>query len=187
MPMKFVARFLLPVWVMLAGVVLAFEQRPAAVRADGKAEASKAAPPETDAKALERTREKVKMLDDLYKTAVVSITDKYVDKQSDVPAAAVAKEIFEAMHKKGWHNNRLVDATGKPKNKDNAPQSEFEKKAVAEFKDGKSYYEEIATVDGKPVLRAATIVPAVMKQCTICHGGKEGRLLGAIVYELPVK
>jgi len=37
------------------------------------------------------------------------------------------------------------------------------------------------------VLRVATVVPAVMKQCTICHGGKEGRLLGAIVYELPIK
>ena len=24
-------------------------------------------------------------------------------------------------------------------------------------------------------------------QCTVCHGGKEGRVLGAIVYELPVK
>ncbi len=44
------------------------------------------------------------MLDDLYKTAVVTITSKYVENQADTPAAAVAKEVFAAMHKKGWHN-----------------------------------------------------------------------------------
>src|SRR5687767_11306792 len=79
------------------------------------------------AAAIERTRASVRMLDDLYKNAVVTITNRYVELQSDTPAAAVAKEVFEAMHKKGWHTARLVDATGKPKNKANLPQTEFEK------------------------------------------------------------
>jgi hypothetical protein len=178
--MMSVTRLLALTLVAFAAVALLFDSgRPPVLAQDKKGE--------PDAKALERTRESVKMLDDLYKTTVVTITSKYVEKQADVPAAVVAKEVFEAMHKKGWHNARLVDATGKPKNKDNLPQTDFEKKAVAEIKEGKAYYEEIANVEGKPVLRAATIVPAVMKQCTICHGGKEGRLLGAIVYELPIK
>src|SRR5438105_11498774 len=73
-----------------------------------------------DPASVERTRESVKMLDDLYKTAVVAITNKYVEKQSDTPAAEIAKDVFVAMHKKGWHNARLVDATGKPKNKENS-------------------------------------------------------------------
>ncbi len=127
------------------------------------------------------------MLDDLYKNAVISITSKYVEQQSDTPAAAVAKEVFTAMHKKGWHSARLVDATGRPKNKANLPKTDFEKKAAAEIKAGKGYLDEIGTKDGVYVLRAATVVPAVMKQCAICHGGKEGRVLGAIVYELPIK
>lgn len=145
---------------------------------------SKKAP---DKAALERTREKVQMLDDAYKLAVVSVTNKYVEFQSEAPAALVAKEVFEGMHKKGWHVSRLIDATGKPKNKGNVAKSDFEKKAVSEIKGGKSYYEEVAEKDGKPVLRAATLVPAVLKQCAICHGGKEGRVLGAIIYELPIK
>jgi hypothetical protein len=145
---------------------------------------SKAAP---DKAALERTREKVKMLDDAYKFAVVSITDKYVELQSEAPAALVAKEVFENMHKKGWHSSRLIDATGKPKKKENVAKTDFEKKAVEQIKGGKSYYEEVGEKDGKPVLRAATLVPAVMKQCAVCHGGKEGRVLGAIIYELPIK
>ena len=36
--------------------------------------------------AAERTRKTVKMLDDIYKTAVVLITDKYVESEDDFPA-----------------------------------------------------------------------------------------------------
>src|SRR2546423_924703 len=92
-----------------------------------------------DPASVERTRESVKMLDDLYKTSVVVITNKYVEQQSDTPAAAVAKEVFEAMHKKGWHTARLVDATGKPKNKDNVAKTDFEKKVVEQVVAGKAY------------------------------------------------
>lgn len=140
-----------------------------------------------DKAALERTREQVKMLDDLYKTAVVSITNNYIEGQASTPAASVAKDVFAAMHKKGHHHARLIDATGKPRNKANVAKTDFEKKAVEEMKSGKTYYEEVAKVDGKDVLRAATIVPVVLKQCAACHGKKEGALLGAIIYEIPIK
>lgn len=140
-----------------------------------------------DKAALERTREQVKMLDDLYKTAVVSITNNYIEGQASTPAAAVAKEVFAAMHKKGYHTARLIDATGKPKNKANVAKTDFEKKAVEQMKAGKAYYEEVAVANGKDVLRVATIVPVVLKQCATCHGKKEGTLLGAIVYEVPIK
>jgi hypothetical protein len=140
-----------------------------------------------DAAALERTRESIKMLDDLYKNAVVIITKTYAENQADTPAATVAIELLEAMHKKGWHSARLVDATGKPKRKANAPKTDFEKRGVEQMNAGKAYFEEIAEKDGKPVLRVATVVPALMQQCITCHGGKQGRVLGAIVYELPIK
>lgn len=140
-----------------------------------------------DKAALERTRDTVKMLDHLYKTAVVSITNSYVEGQASVPAAMVAKDVFEAMHKKGYHHARLIDATGKPKNKANVAKTDFEKKAVVEMKAGKAYYEEVGQADGKDVLRVATVVPVVLKQCAVCHGKKEGDLLGAIVYELVIK
>ena len=144
-------------------------------------------PAKPDAAAVERAREEVKKLDDLYKTAVVGITKTYVEQQADTPAAAVAKALFEAMHQKGYHHARLVDATGKPKNKDNVAKTDFEKKAVEEIKGGKTYVEEVGEKDGKPVFRAGTIVPSVLSQCAVCHGGKEGKLLGAIVYEVPIK
>jgi hypothetical protein len=140
-----------------------------------------------DPAAVERARDQVKMLDDLYKTAVVGINDTYVEKQTDIPAAMVAVKVFEAMKKKGYHDARLIDVTGKPKNDDNVAKSEFEKKAVKEIAGGKAYYEEVGEKDGKPVFRAATLVPAVNKICASCHSKKVGDPLGTIIYELPIK
>jgi hypothetical protein len=144
--------------------------------------------PSVDRAALERTRDTVRMLDDLYKGYVVGITETYVKARERTPAAKVTKQVFAHMSAKGWHKARLVDATGDPVNKANAPATEFEKRAVARLKAGKSYYEEVATQDARPVLRAATVVPVVMKQCMSCHPGvKEGDLMGAIVYEVPIR
>jgi hypothetical protein len=144
-------------------------------------------PKQPDPAAVERTREQIKMLDALYKNAVVSVTKNYVNQQADTPAAAVAKDVFAAMKKAKYHDARLVDVTGKPKNKENVAKTDFEKRAVKEIKSGKEYFEEIAEVNGKPVLRAATVVPAVLEQCVVCHGKREKNLLGTIVYELPIK
>jgi hypothetical protein len=91
------------------------------------------------------------------------------------------------MHKKGYHTAKLLDATGKPKSRKNLAQTEFEKLVVAEAKAGKTYVEDVAEKDGKPVLRAGTVVPAVMNQCVLCHGGKAGDLLGVLVYEVEIK
>jgi hypothetical protein len=168
-------------WLAVLASVVAVsvsESRGPARAADAKA---------PDKAAVDRTREQVKMLDDLYKTAVVKMTAVYVGQQGEVPAAVAAMEIFEVMKKKGWHNARLVDASGKPKRKANLPQTDFEKKAVAAMKEGKTYVEEVGEENGKPVFRAATVVPAVMKECAVCHKVKEGTLLGTIVYELPIK
>lgn len=140
-----------------------------------------------DPAAVERARAEVKKLDDLYKTAVVGITETYVEKQSDTPAATVAKALFEAMHQKGYHTAKLLDATGKPKSKKNVAKTEFETKVVTEAKAGKTYIEEVGEKDGKPVYRAGTVVPAVLKQCVVCHGVEEGSLLGVLVYEIEIK
>jgi hypothetical protein len=141
-----------------------------------------------DAAAVDRARDTVHMLDDLYKGYVVHITDTYVKAQQSTPAAKVTKKVFKHMEEKGWHTGRLVDATGAPVNRANLPRTDFEKRAVQKIKAGQAYYDEVGTKDGKPTLRAATVVPVVMKKCIACHPGyKEGDLLGALVYEVPIK
>jgi hypothetical protein len=147
--------------------------------------AGKATP---DKEAVERARLTVLMLDDLYKGYVVHITDTYVRASEIKPAASVTKKVFKHMESKGWHTGRLVDATGEPLNRANLPNTDFEKRAVEKMKQGKDYFDEVGEKEGKPVLRAATRVPVVMKACITCHPGKkEGDLLGTIVYEVPLR
>ncbi|HEV3343700.1 MAG TPA: hypothetical protein VG125_25230, partial [Pirellulales bacterium] len=101
---------------------VALQQRD--VYAAGEAKPSKSDP------AVERTRKQVKMLDDLYKTTIVFITNTYVKSEGDVAAGEIARDLFAAMREKGWHDARLVDATGSPTNDENAPRDGFEKAAI---------------------------------------------------------
>jgi hypothetical protein len=138
--------------------------------------------------AVERAREQVQMLDDLYKNAVVSITKNYVSKQDDRPAIMIAKDVFGAMQKKGWHSARLVDATGDPLNDTNVPKTDFEKEAYRRIRSGEPYYDRVVGEGNDRKLLAATAVPVVMKQCGGCHGDRKvGEVLGFLRYEVPVK
>ncbi len=144
-----------------------------------------------DDPALQRTRKTVRMLDDIYKTAVVLITKHYVNDESDLPAGSAAIALFAAIKDKGWHEVRLLDATGEPMEEANSPQDEFEKKAIAALKGGKGYYEQVVVKDGRRYLRAATPVPVVLKKCTMCHPHyedyKKGEPIGALSYTLPIE
>ncbi len=153
---------------------------------DARAETKPAAKSEADL-AVERTREQVKMLDDLYKNAVVSITKRYVGAQDKQPAIMVAKDIFGAMNKAGWHSAKLVDATGDPMGPDNAPKTDFEKDAAKAMNSGKPYFERVVGKGKDARLLAATLVPAVMQKCAECHNKKVGDVLGFIRYDLPIK
>jgi Protein of unknown function (DUF3365) len=144
-----------------------------------------------DAPEIQRARKQVLMLDDLYKTAVVLVTENYVKTESDLAAGSAFKLLFEAMKKKGHHEARLVDATGSPYEPANAPKDAFEKEAIAAIKTGKPYFDKVETVNGKQVLRAATIVPVVMKKCVMCHDhyekAKPGEAIGALMYVMPIE
>jgi hypothetical protein len=141
--------------------------------------------------ALERARDTTRMLDDLYKTAVVLITEHYVEVDSDLPAGTAAIALFDAMKKKGWHEVRLLDATGQPIEEKNAPQDTFEKEAVTQLLAGKSWHEEIVERDGNRYLRAATPLPVVLAKCTMCHEhykeAKAGEPIGALSYTLRIE
>jgi hypothetical protein len=172
-----------PLALVLAGLAAAV-----ALALRGHPEAAADDPKAPDPAAVERTRATVKLLDDLHKGYVVTITDTYVKAQEKTPAAAVVKKVFAHMEKNNHGTGRLIDATGSPLREGNVAKTEFEKKAVKEIKGGKPYVDEVGTKDGKPVLRAATVVPAVMPACLNCHGNvKQGDVMGALVYEIPIR
>lgn len=146
------------------------------------------APTDEQRRELDRARREVKLLDDIYKTAIVLITKHYVEEKSDLPAGEAFKVLFTSMKEKGWHEVRLLDATCEPINAENIPQDEFEKCAVKALLAGKPYYEEQVERDGKRYLRAATPIPIVMEKCTMCHGNyRDQKVIGALGYMLPLE
>lgn len=141
--------------------------------------------------AVARTRKQVMMLDDLYKTAIVLVTENYVNKPSDLAAGAAFQKLFEAMRAKGHHDVRLLDATGEPYDDENAPRDEFEKAAIAALKGGKTAYEQVVIQEGRRYLRLATPIPVVMKKCTLCHPiyeqAQANQPIGALSYTIAVE
>ncbi len=139
--------------------------------------------------AVNRTRQQVKMLDDLYKTVVVLVTEHYVDNPSTLSAASAAKALFAAMKKNGHHDVRLLGFTDVLFNaEENAPKDAFEKKAKEHLLAGNSTHEAVVTKNGKRFLRVATSVPVVMEKCVMCHAnfkGVEGPI-GSLSYTVPM-
>ena len=114
-------------------------------------------------KAVDRTRWQVQMLDGIYKDSIVLVTKHYVEGDEDVPAGTAFKKLFEIAKKNGWHEVRLVDATGEPYGDENVAKSDFEKQAVKQLKTGKPFVEKVIKADGKRYLLAATPIPVVWK------------------------
>lgn len=141
--------------------------------------------------ALERTRKTVRMLDDVYKTAVVLITEHYVNDDDDLPAGTAAIALFDAVKKKGWHEVRLLDATGDPYDDKNVANDDFDRNAIKALKSGKDFYDKVEEKKGKRFLRAATPIPVVLKKCVMCHEHygdvKDGQPIGILSYTIPIE
>ena len=147
---------------------------------------------EVDSQAIERSREIVRMIDAIYKNAIVLITEKYVNDADDFPAGSAAVELFRRISQGGFHNVRLIDVTGRPYRSSNVAESEFEKGAVEKIGAGDDYVETVVQRNGEAYLQAATAVPVVMEKCIMCHphyreAKENNQAIGAIVYELPVR
>ncbi len=128
------------------------------------------------------------MLDDLFKNAIVLITEHYVTDPSILPAATASKALFAAMKKGGWFEVRLLGLTNELTNEENKPSDAFEQAAATNLLAGKAEYEEVVEKGGKRYLRVATGVPVVMEKCLMCHAAWKGNKgnIGALSYTVPV-
>lgn len=153
----------------------------------GLAQSPAAARKESDAR-LARTRKQVQMLDDVYKTAVVLITEHYVATPKSLSGATAAKALFHEIEKKGWHQVRLVGLTDKLYKQENAPADDFEKAAAAKLRAGEASHETVVTEKGQEYLRYATPLPVVMEKCAMCHPSWKGSksVVGSLMYKVPM-
>jgi Protein of unknown function (DUF3365) len=152
------------------------------------ATAQDAADAERNQPAVERAKKQAKMLDTLYKTAIVLITENYVEGSEDLAAGDAFQALFKSMKDNGFHEVRLLDATGDAYDPDNAPKNDFEKNAVKALLAGKPIYEEVMSEGEKQYLLSATPIPVVMEKCTICHSNYEGVKgpIGSLALKIPL-
>lgn len=138
--------------------------------------------------AIAAARRETKMLDDLYKTAIVTVTDIYVEDATSTAAATAFRPVFKAMKDAKHHEARLVDGLGDPINPDNAPRDDFEKAAVKAMLAGEAGYEKVEMIDGKAQLRTMTILPMVMEKCVLCHDNyRDKKIVGGVAYIVPIR
>ncbi|MEZ6087889.1 MAG: DUF3365 domain-containing protein [Pirellulaceae bacterium] len=138
--------------------------------------------------AIERAKKQAKMLDTLYKTAIVLITENYVTGEESLAAGDAFQALFKTMKENGFHEVRLLDATGEPYDSDNEAKTEFEKKAIKELLAGKPIVEQIVKEGDQRYLWSATPIPVVMEKCTICHSNYEGVKgpIGSLAIKVPL-
>jgi Protein of unknown function (DUF3365) len=144
--------------------------------------------PDDEEAALKRARKQAKMLDTLYKTAIVVVTKNYVDESSDLAAGDAFQLLFQSMKEGGFHEVRLLDASGEAIDDENLPQDDFEKAAVKAMLDGKELYEQTFEKDGKRFLKSVTPIPVVMEKCIMCHENYKGKkIIGALGITLEIE
>ena len=117
--------------------------------------------------AVERTRQEVKMLDDLFKNMIVLVDGHYVKNPSDFPAATAAKALWAALKKDGWYDVRILGLTDVIGDPDDVPRDAFEQAAAKKLLAGETPQEEVVEKDGKRYLRVATGIPPIRPAATV--------------------
>ena len=174
--------------LLLIGISGVFRSN--AIGADQPKPGSSAEASDSDA-ALARTRKQIRMLDDIYKGSIVTITQNYVNDKDMIPAGTAFKQLFAAVEEKGWHKVRLLDATGEPLNDENIPEEGFESEAIKQLLAGKNWYEKTIDHEGKRYMQVATPIPVVFEKCIMCHDAyadlPKGKPIGALAYTVPIE
>lgn len=132
---------------------------------------------------LPEGRRQVRMMDEVYKTAVVTTHQMYVQDPGTPAAVIWAKQVINKLKGKGWPDARIFATHDRPLNPENAPVDPFERSAAAAFRSGKTSYEQVTPGE----LRYATDLRLLDEKCVMCHvRNKPGDLVGGVSYRVPL-
>lgn len=132
---------------------------------------------------LAEARRQVRMMDEIYKTAVIAAHKMYVQDPGTPAAVIWAKQVINQMKGKGWPDARIFATHDRPLNPENAPADGFERAATTAFKQGKASFEQVTPGE----YRYATDIRIVDEKCIMCHvRSKQGDLTGGVSYRVPL-
>jgi hypothetical protein len=168
-------------WALPLGLSVAALGTVLSVSAAAGTEKVPAAPPVRVS--LDEGRRMVRMMDDIYKAAVITTHRMYVQDPGTPAAVIWAKQVVREVHRKGWPEARILAAVERPLNPENYPADPFERQAIQAFRSGKPSFEKVEPGS----LRYATEIRIDDRTCLTCHvHNREGDLLGGVSYRVPL-
>ena len=99
--------------------------------------------------------------------------------------ATATQEIGQELAGRGVYRARLV--SDQPMNPANAPQSEFEARAMELINKGAVSFSDVQVIDGVPMFLRASADRASVEACVNCHAGKNlGDVIGMLSVAIPM-
>jgi hypothetical protein len=144
--------------------------------------ASVSATPAVERVSRAEAKRQVRMMDQIYKSAVVTTHKMYVQDPGTPAAVIWAKQVINQMKGKGWPDARIIASHDRPLNPENSPTDKFERDAIAAFQKGRTTFEVVTPTE----VRYATDIRIVDEKCLLCHvRNKTGDLVGGVSYRVP--
>ncbi len=114
------------------------------------------------------------------------VSRDYAKDPDAIPFPATAtQEIGQELGKLKVYQARLV--SDQPMNPANAPQDDFERKAMVQIQNGATSVSDIQVINGVPTFLRASADVASVEACVSCHAGKQlGDVIGMLSLAIPM-
>lgn len=123
-------------------------------------------PLETTTLSVELARDRATVMQNVYKSTLMMLHDRYFHRDKSLLPARAMQDIFSDIEDQSGVEARWISASLEPMSIDNAPESEFEKRAAKEIASGTSPVELVED----DYFRRAIAIP-LTGGCLSCHEG----------------
>ncbi|TWU17273.1 hypothetical protein Pla52o_52790 [Novipirellula galeiformis] len=142
------------------------QSKPSERPADNESPATETQHIETKELSVELARDRATVMQDVYKSTLAMLHDRYFHRDKSLLPARAMQDIFSDIEDQSGVEARWISASLKPMSVDHAPKSEFEKRAAKEIATGSTHVELVE--DG--YYRRALAIP-LTGGCLSCHEG----------------
>ncbi len=133
---------------------------------------------------LAEARRTVRLMNDIYVTAVLTTSKMYVQEPGTAAAVTWGKQVIREVNSRGGPQARIFTTADRPLNPENGAIDAFEREAGAAFVKGEAALEKVSS--GR--YRFAVPLRITDKSCLTCHvRNRVGDLLGGVSYSAVIQ